>query len=560
VGFAKTYGLDALEGYCTLRAKYRDLRPAPRAQRRPPMSARTSMFAVREPRVLIGAARPRLSAGRDRNQSLSVWIWLTMILVVGAFLRLHALDRLGFNSDEAVYAGQAASISGSKAFLSYFPIYRAHPLLYQGIVSLAYHVVLSDFVARFVAVLFGLGTIVVCYHVGSLLYDRRTGLVAAGLLALMPYHVIVSRQALLDGPEVFFTTLALYALAKYRIREEDRWLFALGAILGLAFLTKETALIMLGAVFMYFALDADVRLQRRVVLLSGAVFVALAFVYPFATSFGGASKSGKSFFLWQLLRKPNHGYGFYFTTALPDLGLLVVALAAYALYALRGERSWRETMLLCWIGVPFAFFNMWPTKGYQYLLLIAPPVAIFAGRVLVHLPWTGALTLRTHRIPRARIAAVVFGAVLLSLAVPSWSSINAASQSSTLAGTGGLPAGRETGRWIDQHIPENVQMLAIGPSMANVLEFYGDRKVWGLSVSTDPRQRNPVYQPVKNPDLSLRQGTIQYIVWDAFSADRSRRASDRLLGYVHKYRGRLIYEATSPNHKAPVIRIYEEQP
>ena len=121
--------------------------------------------------------------------------------------------------------------------------------------------------------LFGLATIVVCYHLGALLYDRRTGLLAAGILAVMPYHVIVSRQALLDGPEVFFTTLALYTLAKYRTSADARWLFALGGTLGLAFLTKETALVILGAVFIYFALDAEVRLTRHVVMLSVGLFV-----------------------------------------------------------------------------------------------------------------------------------------------------------------------------------------------------------------------------------------------------------------------------------------------
>ena len=37
----------------------------------------------------------------------------------------------------------------------------------------------------------------------------------AAVLALMPYHVIVSRQVLLDGAETFFATLALYLLASY---------------------------------------------------------------------------------------------------------------------------------------------------------------------------------------------------------------------------------------------------------------------------------------------------------------------------------------------------------
>jgi hypothetical protein len=503
---------------------------------------------------------PRVAIARARSETIAVWIWLVFILTIASFFRLYALDRIGFNSDEAVYAGQAASISGSKAFLNYFPIYRAHPLLYQSVVSVAYHFALSDFVARLVAVIFGLGTIVVCYHAGAVLYDRRTGLLAGGLLAIMPYHVIISRQALLDGPEVFFATLALYALAKFRVSGNDRWLVALSSALGLAFLTKETVLVMLGAVFVYFALDAEVHLKRRVVIGSAALFVALAFIYPLSTAFGGASKSGKSFFLWQLLRKPNHGYGFYFQTALVDLGILVIVVAVCALYALRSRRSWRETMLLTWIIVPFAFFEVWPTKGYQYVLLIAPAVALVAARGLVHLPTSGEFTLRGVQLPFARVTALVFVVVAGSLLIPSWLSISAAPGSSSLAGAGGLPAGRETGRWIGNHLPPDIQMLAIGPSMANVLEFYGDRKVWGLSVSTDPRQRNPVYQPVKNPDLAIREGSIQYVVWDAFSADRSKRSSDRLLAYVRKYGGRLIHEATIPGHRGPVIRIYEEQP
>ena len=49
----------------------------------------------------------------------------------------------------------------------------------------------------------------------------------------MPYHVLVTRQILLDGPMTLFATLALYAVA---LREDGRgpWLYAAGAALGLS--------------------------------------------------------------------------------------------------------------------------------------------------------------------------------------------------------------------------------------------------------------------------------------------------------------------------------------
>ena len=32
--------------------------------------------------------------------------------------------------------------------------------------------------------------------------------------------------------------------------------------------------------------------------------------------------------------------------------------------------------------VPFAFFQLWPTKGFQYLLPAAPAIALLAARTL----------------------------------------------------------------------------------------------------------------------------------------------------------------------------------
>ena len=149
-----------------------------------------------------------------------------LALVAGATLRCWQLGSVGFNSDEAVYAGQAASIAAQTAYLPYFPIFRAHPLLFQSLLSLFYHVSVSDLVGRLLSVLFGVATLVVVYALGKLLYGRRAGLVAMLLLAVMPYHVTVTRQVLLDGPMVFFATSALYLLARYCRGLGERWLLA----------------------------------------------------------------------------------------------------------------------------------------------------------------------------------------------------------------------------------------------------------------------------------------------------------------------------------------------
>jgi len=46
-------------------------------------------------------------------------------------LRVWQLNDVGFNSDEAVYSGQAAAIAENSELEDLFPVFRAHPLLLQ---------------------------------------------------------------------------------------------------------------------------------------------------------------------------------------------------------------------------------------------------------------------------------------------------------------------------------------------------------------------------------------------------------------------------------------------
>ena len=68
--------------------------------------------------------------------------------------------------------------------------------------------------------------------------------------------------------------------------------------------------------------------------------------------------------------------------------------------------------------------------------------------------------------------------------------------------------------------------MTIGPSMANLVQYYGRRSAYGLSVSPNPLNRNPSYEPLVNPDQALRDNEIQYVVWDTFSASRSPKFSE----------------------------------
>src|SRR5207253_9807164 len=108
------------------------------------------------------------------------------------------------------------------------------------------------------------------------------------------------------------------------------------------------------------------------------------------------------------------------------------------------------------------------------------------------------------------------GVVLLALVLQTWQYVQPTQSDLFLAGSGGVLGGREVGTWIKDNAPEGAQILTIGASMANIIQFYGQRKAYGLSVSPNPLRRNPSYEPVNNPDQRIRNNEIQYLVWDSF--------------------------------------------
>jgi 4-amino-4-deoxy-L-arabinose transferase-like glycosyltransferase len=278
----------------------------------------------------------------------------------------------------------------------------------------------------------------------------------------------------------------------------------------------------------------------------------------------GHSATGRSYLLWQLLRPPNHGWEFYAVTVAPAIGLLMLLAAAVGAWVWRPRSGWREVLLVCWVAAPVVAFELWPVKGFQYLLPITPAVAVLAARGVLGVP---SLRRRWATVVPGGIRTIAAAVIIASLLVVTVPAVFSTGRSQFLAGTGGVPGGRETGLWIRDNTPAGATVMTLGPSMANIVQYYGHRRAYGLSVSTNPLRRNPSYQPIVNPDRRLRQADIQYVVWDAFSAARSPHFSNYLMQLTERYHGRVVHtefvsgtdESGQPT-QVPVMVVYEVRP
>lgn len=497
------------------------------------------------------AGRARLAALTSRPVPTSGWLGLT--LLVSLVLRLVNLNAFGFNSDEAVYAGQAASLAGNPLFVNQFPIFRAHPLLVPTLLSPLFSSGTPDLRGRVVVAFLGVATVAAVFLVGRELYGPKTAVLGALLLGVMPYHLIVTRQLLLDGPAVLCITVSFWLFARFVKTERIPYLAGAAAALGLAILTKETSGVLLGAMVLFILISPQVRRPGRAVAVTVGLSVGMGLVFPLAISLAGRSSTGGNYLTWQLARTSNHAGTFYLTTVPAAMGWAVVGAAAAALI-FRVNRTWRELLLVLWITVPFVTLEAYPLKGYQYLLPIAPALCILAARGLAtwHLP--GSLDRFTTTIARPAAIAIVLASLVPGILGALFPSDTAAA----LAGQGGVPGGRPSGQWIGANLVPGTELMTIGPSMANVLEYYGHRPAQGLSVSTDPLHRNPAYTPIYNPDRSIRDGQFSYLVWDAYSALRSPSTARRLELLVSRYHGVVVH--TERFGTRPVVIVYEVHP
>jgi uncharacterized membrane protein len=119
-----------------------------------------------------------LTIARPLGAFLVRWLPLVLALAVGIALRVWSLNSLGYNTDEAVYSGQAAAIAQDPTLSQIFPVFRAHPLLFQFVLAVVYGSGVSDLAGRLVAVAIGVVTIYLAFALGRLLYGHGAGLLA----------------------------------------------------------------------------------------------------------------------------------------------------------------------------------------------------------------------------------------------------------------------------------------------------------------------------------------------------------------------------------------------
>lgn len=145
-------------------------------------------------------------------------------------------------------------------------------------------------VLRIIPVLFGSLTVPVLYLFGKVMYDQKTGILAALLLCFSAYHSLFSRLYMLEALTLFFITAFLYFFwlsQRGEVRKHTDYSYAItaGAMLGLAIDAKYIALFLVPSVLIYVLWTGRLRfkalLDKKLLLM---FIFALLFFSPLLIS------------------------------------------------------------------------------------------------------------------------------------------------------------------------------------------------------------------------------------------------------------------------------------
>ncbi len=281
--------------------------------------------------------------------------------------------------------------------------------------------------------LLSIGTVVLTYLCGKMLWDRRTGVIAVWLLLATAQFMLKSKSAQLDAGVTFFITLACYGLLRHLIIGPHwRWYALAWFSMGLGVITKGVgflpALMLLNLIWLrpdWLKQQASVQWLRW---LSGPLFMLLAIGLWLLPMLWLVAHSGDAdliayrdnILLRQTVERYANAWGhiqpfwYYLLEALPFWWMPTSWLALWCVPHWRRAFQTRDARVvypLVWIALVLLFFSLSSGKRAVYLLPATPMLALTLA------PYASQLLQRRGLNGLLLVSLGLLGALLLSAGI-----------------------------------------------------------------------------------------------------------------------------------------------
>ncbi len=201
---------------------------------------------------------------------------LFLIVLFGLLLRLAFFSGIG-TSDDLAYSKFAVSMdegidpNASQTLATRLGIIYATTFSYSlfGI---------NDLSSVLFVLLTSLGSIVLIFYFGKLLFNERAGLMAAFLLSFFPLDVVYATKLLSDIPSAFFMALGVYIFLYSEIKQKLKYgagYILSGIFIGIGYLVRESAVLIALFFIIYIAYKRRIKKEYFLVPLGILIIFAI---------------------------------------------------------------------------------------------------------------------------------------------------------------------------------------------------------------------------------------------------------------------------------------------
>lgn len=239
--------------------------------------------------------------------------------------------------------------------------------------------------ARIVPIFFSLLTIYFVYLIGKMLYNKKIGLISASLLSVSPLYILVGRSVQAEAAYLSLLIISLYFYLKANKENEIKNRLLSGLFLGCALFTKQFALLILPALFIWETLrhkNLKWLTKSHLYFLVLAIIILLPFYlfhlvkHPLllcqAQRYGALSLAGIPSWpnLFLMVKEAWWAFSPLFFT----LGLLGILFLLF-------KKDYRGYLLLSVILV-CSLFYLFVHKHSYYIFILTPFLVLIIGRLL----------------------------------------------------------------------------------------------------------------------------------------------------------------------------------
>ena len=322
------------------------------------------------------------------------------VLLLGAvlviFTRLWESTLASY--DDTYYAEKAKEILLTGQWLvppwNFEPQFDNTPLYLWGPSALFHLFGVSEFTARLLSAVAGVGCVWITYRFGSRLFGEWVGFLSGAVLLTTPYFIKYSRHCMMDTTQTLLVTGSLYllmlGLERARTLSTD---VAAGLVMGLAVLNKSLLGYLPAAVYAVYCLAALVPIQRALrpglLAAAGAALLVPGLWFAAVTWHHGTAFLSEHFgsILWQRALHGDPGqtvtwwsYLDYFRGLFTNFLPWIFAALWGTWTLLRAEVARRRALLpVCWAAVVLGLLSLAAAKKSWYVMPAYPALAILAG-------------------------------------------------------------------------------------------------------------------------------------------------------------------------------------